>query len=178
MVAHERTLWSTLRRDSLDMVDTQSVPKKSPDEGEEIIISGAWGLAEAGLRRFRGVRRARCLFQIGFGGADLADPDDTETGFAPAAADFDGLARAGQEANAVQTRAFLAEIDGVGALDKRMAVGVRTFDDDAESLGDASLLAALFPKVGDGLLESQTDTSFTVGVSVEIDDADFLLLAA
>ncbi len=29
---------------------------------------------------------------IGFGGADLADPDDTETGFAPAAADFDGLA--------------------------------------------------------------------------------------
>ncbi len=115
---------------------------------------------------------------IGFGGADLADPDDTETGFAPAAADFDGLARAGQEANAVQTRAFLAEIDGVGALDKRMAVGVRTFDDDAESLGDASLLAALFPKVGDGLLESQTDTSFTVGVSVEIDDADFLLLAA
>src|SRR2546429_9517255 len=66
---------------------------------------------------------------VGLGGADLADPDDTETGFAPTAADFDGLAGAGQEADAVQTRAFLAEIDGIGALDKRMAVGGRTFDD-------------------------------------------------
>jgi len=74
----------------------------------------------------------------------LPDPHDTETGFTPAAADFDGLAGAGQEADAVQTRAFLAEIDGIGALGKRMAVGVRTFDDDAESLGDASLLRLLF----------------------------------
>src|SRR6266478_2868734 len=184
MVAPERTLLSTLRRETLDMVDTESVPKKSPMREEKFLFRGLGALRGCG--GFGEFDAPDVFFRleaenadlIGFGGADLADPDDTETGFAPAAADFDGLARAGQEANAVQTRAFLAEIDGVGALDKRMAVGVRTFDDDAESLGDASLLAALFPKVGDGLLESQTDTSFTVGVSVEIDDADFLLLAA
>ncbi len=32
---------------------------------------------------------------VGFGGADMADPDDAEAGFAPAAADFDGLAGGG-----------------------------------------------------------------------------------
>src|SRR5260370_16837601 len=73
---------------------------------------------------------------------------------------------------------MLAEIDSVGALGKRMAFGVGTFDDDAESCGDARLLAAFFPKVGDGLLEGQTDAGFAFGVGVEIDNADFLLLAA
>jgi len=67
---------------------------------EEKIYFVVWDFGEAGLRRFRGVRRARCLFRlqaenadlIGFRGADLPDPHDTETGFTPAAADFDGLA--------------------------------------------------------------------------------------
>src|SRR5882762_9049165 len=115
---------------------------------------------------------------IGFGGANLADPDDTEAGFAPAAADFDGLAGRSQEADAVQPRAILAEIDGVGALGKRMALGVRAFDDDAKGLRNAGLRAGLFPKARDGLFESETDASFAVGVGVEIDDADFLLLPA
>jgi len=35
--------------------------------------------------------KAQYADMIGFGGANLADPDDTEAGFAPAAADFDGL---------------------------------------------------------------------------------------
>src|SRR5260370_497597 len=115
---------------------------------------------------------------IGFVGANMADPDDTEAGFAPEAADFDGLAGRSQEADAVETGAILDEIDSVGTLGKRMAFGVGTFDDDAESFGDARLLAAFFPKVGDGLLEGQTDAGFAFGVGVEIDDADFLLLAA
>src|SRR5258708_32615875 len=59
-----------------------------------------------------------------------------------------------------------------------MCVWCRVFDDDSESIGNAGLLAAFFPKVGDGLFEGQSDASFAVGVGVEIDDADFLLLAA
>src|SRR5260370_1419848 len=69
-------------------------------------------------------------------------------------------------------------MEGVGALGKRIAVGVRAFDEDAESFRNARLLASFFPKVGDGLLEGQTNARFAVGVGVEIDDADFLLLAA
>ena len=90
---------------------------------------------------------------IGLGGANLADPDDPEAGLAPAAADFDGLARGSQEADAVQTRAILAEIDGVGALGKRIAVVVRAFDEDAKGFGNARLFAVSFPKVGDGFFE-------------------------
>src|SRR5882762_3263339 len=115
---------------------------------------------------------------IGFGGAELANPNDTETGLTPESADFYGLAGSGQEADAVEARAILAKIDGVGALGKRMALGVRAFDDDAKSFGDARLLAGPFPKAGDGLLEGQANTSFALGVGVEIHDADFLLLAA
>src|SRR6266851_3390917 len=88
---------------------------------------------------------------VGFGGADMADPDDAEAGFAPAAAD----------------------IDGVGTLDKRMALGVGALDDDAESFGNARLLATFFPQVEDGLFEGQADASFAVGVRVEVGDADF-----
>jgi hypothetical protein len=40
---------------------------------------------------------------IGLGATNLADPDDPEAGLTPAAADFDGLARGSQEADAVQT---------------------------------------------------------------------------
>ena len=83
----------------------------------------------------------------------MADPDDPEAGVAPAAADFDGLSRGSQEADAVQTRAILAEIDGVGALGKRMTVVVRTFDEDAKSFGNARLFAVSSPKVGDGFFE-------------------------
>ena len=108
----------------------------------------------------------------------MANPHDAEAGFAPQAADFDGLAGRGQEANAVEARAVFAEIDGIGALGEGMALGVRAFDDDTDSFGHAGLLASSFPKVRDGLFESQTDTSFTVGVRVEIGDANFLFPAA
>src|SRR5439155_21111484 len=101
-----------------------------------------------------------------------------EAGVAPAAADFDGLAGGCQETDAVQSRAILAQIDGGAPLGKRIAVGVRTFHDDAESFRNAGPLAAFFPEVGDGLFEGQTDASFAVGVGVNKDDADFLLLAA
>src|SRR5258708_20315331 len=114
---------------------------------------------------------------IGFVGANMADPDDTEAGFAPEAADFDGLAGRSQEADAVETGAILAEIDGVGALGKRMAFGVGTFDDDAESFWDAGLLAAFFPKVGDGLPEGQTAPGFAFGLRVELDTATSFLPA-
>src|SRR6202521_6459131 len=176
MVAPERTLLSTLRRDSLDMADTQSVPKKSPLREEKLFFGGLGAFRRRGRGGFGEFDPPDVFFRleaenadlIGFGAAALADPDDTETGFAPAAADFDGLAGAGQEADAVQTRAFLAEIDSVGALGKRMAVRVRTFDDDAESLGDASRLASFFPEVGDGLFEGEADASVAVEVGVEI----------
>src|SRR5258707_13705248 len=56
---------------------------------------------------------------VGFGGADMADPNDAEAGFAPAAADFDGLGGGGQEADAVEAPAILAEIAGGGTLVKR-----------------------------------------------------------
>ena len=59
-----------------------------------------------------------------------------------------------------------------------MASGVGAFDDDAESFGDARRLASSFPKVSYGLLEGKADASFAVGVGVEINDADFVLLAA
>jgi len=108
----------------------------------------------------------------------VSDPDDAETGFTPAAADFNGLAGRGQEPDAVETRAILAEIDGVGALGERMAFGVDPFDDDAKSLWDAWFLAFFFPEVGDRLLKRETDASFAVGIGVKVDDADFLLLAA
>ncbi len=186
MVAPERTLLSTLRRDSLDMVDTQSVPKKSLMLEEKLFFGVLGSLRRRGRDCFREFDAPDVFFGfeavdadvIGFGGANMADPDDTEASFAPEAAYFDGLAGRSQEADAVETRAILAEIDSVGALGKRMAFGVGTFDDDAESFWDAGLLAAFFPKIGDGLLEGQTDASFASGVGVEIDNADFLLLAA
>jgi len=59
-----------------------------------------WGFAKAGLRRLWGVRHARYFFRIAgrrrpdwIRGADLANPNDTETGLTPEPADFDGLAR-------------------------------------------------------------------------------------
>src|SRR5882757_9956809 len=103
----------------------------------------------------------------------MADPDDAEAGFTPAAADFNGLAGSGQEADAVETRAILAEIDGVGALGERMALGVDAFDNDAKRLWNAWLLAFFFPEVRDRLLERETDASFAVGIGVQIDDANF-----
>src|SRR5882757_2112549 len=108
----------------------------------------------------------------------MADPDDAEAGLTPAAADFNGLAGSGQEADAVETRAILAKIDGVGALGERMALGVDAFDNDAKSLWNAWLLALFFPEVRDRLLKRETDASFAVGIGVKIGDADFLLLAA
>src|SRR5437899_2997248 len=59
-----------------------------------------------------------------------------------------------------------------------MAPGVFTFDDDAESFGDARRLARAFPKVRYRLFEGEADAGFAVGVSVKVGDADFLFLAA
>src|SRR5216683_1675633 len=135
------------------MVDAQSVPEKSLVREEKLFFRRLRTLRRRGCAGFGEFDAPDVFFGLeavdadltGFGGADMADPDDTETGFAPTATDFDGLAGSGQEADAVQTRAFLAEIDGVGALDKRMAVGVGTFDDDAGCLGVARVLGTLFP---------------------------------
>src|SRR3981189_1208832 len=59
-----------------------------------------------------------------------------------------------------------------------MALGVGTFDDDLKSLGNARFLTALLPKVIDGLFEGEANADFTLGVTVNVGDADFLLLAA
>jgi len=52
---------------SLGMVDTQSVPKKSPMREEKIISGLDLG---GGLRRFREFGRARCLFRLQAENAD------------------------------------------------------------------------------------------------------------
>src|SRR5260370_2469135 len=57
---------------------------------------------------------------VGFGGADMADPNDAEAGFAPAAADFDGLGGGGQEAEAVGGPAIPPEIAGCRTLGTMM----------------------------------------------------------
>src|SRR5260370_40122920 len=116
MVAPERTLLSALRRDSLDMVAKQSVPKKSPMREEKLFFRGLGALRRRGRGGFGKFDAPDVFFRleaenadlIGFGGADLADPDDTETGFPPAAAGFHGLDRGCQAPNPVQTSAFLA----------------------------------------------------------------------
>src|SRR6266576_1759877 len=98
MVTPERTLLSTLRRDSLDMVDTPSVPKKSPMREEKLLFRGLGALRRRGRGGFREfdtpdvfVRwEAENADLIGFGGADLADPDNTETGCSPTAAAVSG----------------------------------------------------------------------------------------
>jgi len=107
MVAPERTLLSTLRRESLGMVGHAECTEEKSDEGGGKILfrgfgdfgggggCGGFGEFDAPDVFFR--LQAENADLIGFGGADLPDPDDTETGFAPAAADFDGLAGAGQE---------------------------------------------------------------------------------
>src|SRR5260370_8330267 len=74
---------------------------------------------------------------IGFGGANMADPDDTEAGFAPEAADFDGLAGRSQEADTVETLPILSETDGVVALGKRLPFGAGPFYTYPTSLRDA-----------------------------------------
>src|SRR5260370_41086476 len=139
MVAPERTLLSTLRRDSLDMVETQSVPKKSLMLEEKLFFGVLGSLRRRGRDCFREFDAPDVFFGfeavdadvIGFGGANMADPDDTEASFAPEAAHFDRLAGGSQEADAVETAAILAEIDGGGALGKRMGCGDRTVVGDA-----------------------------------------------
>src|ERR1700674_416766 len=115
---------------------------------------------------------------VGFCGADLADPDHTESSFAPAAADFDGLAGSGQEAYAIETGSILAEIHGVGTLNKTMALGIGSLNDHTERFGNARLFAGSFPKVRDGLFEGQADSHFVVGGGCQVRDADFLLRTA
>ena len=116
---------------------------------------------------------------IGFGGANLAGPNDAEEAFAqaPGAADFDGLPGSGEEAYAVKTSTILAEIDGIGGLGEGIAFGILAFNDDAERLGNARLFAILFPEIGNGLFEGQADPRFVIGVTVHIGDADFLFRA-
>src|SRR5260370_35052677 len=70
---------------------------------------------------------------VGFGGADMADPDDAEAGFAPAAAGFDGLAGGGQEAGAVGARAILAGSERFGTRGKRVGRGGGAVAECAES---------------------------------------------
>src|SRR5712692_4049931 len=102
-VAPERTLLSTLRRDSLDMVDAQSVPEKSLVREEKLFFRRLRTLRRRGCAGFGEFDAPDVFFGLeavdadltGFGGADMADPDDTETGFAPTATDFDGLAGSG-----------------------------------------------------------------------------------
>src|SRR2546421_9734476 len=85
MVAPERTLLSTLRRESLDMVDTQSVPKKSPMREEKLLFRGLGALRRRGCGGFRGVGTPDGLFLfeaektgLGWsGGAEPAGSDDT-----------------------------------------------------------------------------------------------------
>jgi len=59
---------------------------------------------------------------IRFGGADLPNPNDAKFLLAPQPADFDDLARRGQEAEAVEAGAVLAKVDGVATLLERMAL--------------------------------------------------------
>jgi hypothetical protein len=91
---------------------------------------------------------------IGFVGADLADPDNAKTSFAPQAADFDGLTGRGEEPDAVEASALLAKINGIGSLGEGMAIGIGALDDDAKGFGNAGLPASFLPKVWSGLLES------------------------
>src|SRR5882762_4332938 len=165
-VAPERTVLTASRRDSLDIGGQGDFIEEKPEKGK--LFFRRHGVLGSRSRGGFGEFDAPDIFfrfqdhsgLIGFGCADVADPDDAETRFAPQAADFDGLAGRSQEANAVETRAVLAEINGVGTLGKCMALRVRAFDDDAESLGDAGFLAGSFPESGDSLFESQTDASF------------------
>src|SRR5947208_14121272 len=107
------------------MADTESVPEKSQMWEEKLFF---WRRDQAGFGEFDAPDvfiglEAEDADLIGLGGADVADPDDAEAGFAPAAAHFDALAGGCQEADDVQTRAILAELGGVGALNERIAVG-------------------------------------------------------
>jgi len=82
------------------MLDTQSVAKKSLAREKKLFF---WRLGS--LRLLGGFRDFDapdifCGLQhdtdlVGFSGANLANPDDAETGFAPQAAHLDGLARSG-----------------------------------------------------------------------------------
>src|SRR6266849_10206708 len=102
-VAPERTLLSTLRRESLDMVDAQSVPEKSLMREEKLLFRGLGVLRSQGRAGFGEFDTPDVFFGLeavdadltGFISANMADPDDPETGFAPTAADFDGLAGRG-----------------------------------------------------------------------------------
>jgi len=83
------------------MLDTQSVTEKSPAREEKLRFRrlGSLRSVVVGFREFDAPDILLGLPDdadlIGFGGADLAHPDDSETGFAPEAADFDGLAGSG-----------------------------------------------------------------------------------
>ncbi len=84
------------------MVDTQSLPEKSQRREEKLFFWGLGTLRRRGRGGF-GEFNAPDIFLglqdgadlVGFGRADVADPHDAEAGFAPAAADFDGLAGRG-----------------------------------------------------------------------------------
>src|SRR5713101_6579381 len=156
-------------------------------QSQDGLLFGRLGVFRRWSRSRLGERNAPDIFfglqaeeanLIRLGGADLADPNNAKARFAPEAADFDGLAGRSEEADAVEARAILAEVHGIGALGEGMAPGVRTFDDDAESFGKARLLANSSPKVRDRRFERQADARFMVGIGVEIDHADFLLVAA
>ena len=60
MVAPERTLLSTLRRDSLDMADTESLPKKGR-RGRNYFFGGS-GLWEGGVVAFLGSSMRQIFF--------------------------------------------------------------------------------------------------------------------
>ena len=83
------------------MLDTQSVTEKSVVREEKLFFRGLGSLRslDGGFGEFDapdiffGLQGDADL--VGFGGADLADPDDAEASFAPEASDFDGLAGSG-----------------------------------------------------------------------------------
>jgi len=174
------TLVSTSRRDSLDMLDNAECSEEKPGEGEEIIF---WRLGSlrllGGLRDFDG--------QIFFADCSTTDLVGFSEPTWPIQTTRNGLWRhsgaprwSGREwlgADAVETCALLAEIDGAGSLGKRMAPGVRAFTMTRRVWGREAPYVS-FSKSQIPLFEGEADAGFAVGVGVKVDDADFLLLAA
>src|SRR5947207_15698653 len=102
-VAPERTVLSMLRRDGLDMVDGQILPKKRLKREEKLFLRQRRPLGGRRCAGSLGEFNARDIFfrlqdysgLIGFGRPAVADPDDAEASLGPEAAHFDGLARRG-----------------------------------------------------------------------------------
>ena len=111
---------------------------------------------------------------IGFGGADLTDPDDAETGFAPEAADFERLTGRSKKPDTIEARAILTEVHGESGLLERAASGVLASDDDAERFRNARFLAGATPETGKRLFEREAHAGFALRVFVHVSDADLL----